>query len=88
MEIFRLKLLHDAWLIFQKDIRQEFKTRYSLGSGWGSTYNMFRVFSENIRLILAFQAYQSPSEQIFTYMSNGSYAAAFSSVSADCIFCS
>lgn len=32
MEIFRLKLLHDAWLIFQKDIRQEFKTRYSLNA--------------------------------------------------------
>jgi heme exporter protein B len=27
-----LKLLHDAWLIFQKDIRQEFKTRYSLNA--------------------------------------------------------
>ena len=32
MEIFRLKLLHDAWLIFQKDVRQEFKTRYSLNA--------------------------------------------------------
>ena len=31
-EIFRLKLLHDAWLIFQKDIRQEFKTRYSINA--------------------------------------------------------
>jgi len=27
-----LKLLYDAWLIFQKDIRQEFKTRYSLNA--------------------------------------------------------
>ncbi len=27
-----MKLLHDAWLIFQKDIRQEFKTRYSLNA--------------------------------------------------------
>jgi len=32
MEIFRLKLLYDAWLIFQKDIRQEFKTRYSINA--------------------------------------------------------
>jgi len=32
METFRLKLLYDAWLIFQKDIRQEFKTRYSLNA--------------------------------------------------------
>ena len=32
MEIFRLKLLHDAWLIFLKDVRQEFKTRYSLNA--------------------------------------------------------
>lgn len=31
-EISRLKLVHDAWLIFQKDIRQEFKTRYSLNA--------------------------------------------------------
>lgn len=27
-----MKLLYDAWLIFQKDIRQEFKTRYSLNA--------------------------------------------------------
>jgi heme exporter protein B len=27
-----LKLIRDAWLIFQKDIRQEFKTRYSLNA--------------------------------------------------------
>jgi heme exporter protein B len=32
MEISRLKLLHDAWLVFEKDIRQEFKTRYSLNA--------------------------------------------------------
>jgi heme exporter protein B len=27
-----LQLLHDAWLIFRKDVRQEFKTRYSLNA--------------------------------------------------------
>lgn len=27
-----MKLLYDAWFIFQKDIRQEFKTRYSLNA--------------------------------------------------------
>ena len=32
MEIFGLKLLLDAWLIFQKDIRQEFKTRYAINA--------------------------------------------------------
>ncbi len=32
MEIFRLQLMHDAWLIFQKDILQEFKTRYAINA--------------------------------------------------------
>ena len=27
-----MKLIHDAWLIFLKDVRQEFKTRYSLNA--------------------------------------------------------
>ncbi len=27
-----MRLIHDAWLIFQKDIRQEFKTRYSINA--------------------------------------------------------
>jgi heme exporter protein B len=27
-----LQLMHDAWLIFRKDVRQEFKTRYSLNA--------------------------------------------------------
>lgn len=27
-----MKLIHDAWLIFQKDVRQEFKTRFSLNA--------------------------------------------------------
>ena len=32
MEIFRLQLMNDAWLIFQKDILQEFKTRYAINA--------------------------------------------------------
>jgi heme exporter protein B len=31
-EILRLQLIRDAWLIFQKDVRQEFKTRYALNA--------------------------------------------------------
>jgi len=32
MEIFRLQLILRSWYIFQKDLRQEFKTRYSLNA--------------------------------------------------------
>lgn len=32
MEIIRLQLIYKAWYIFQKDIRQEFKTRYTINA--------------------------------------------------------
>jgi heme exporter protein B len=32
MEIFKLRLLHDAWFIFLKDVKQEYKTRFSINA--------------------------------------------------------